>query len=345
MPRILIDARAIADRNSGGVGRVARLWIAGLTSHVARPASLGQCDDATCDEFVCFTTGLKPSAEVKKFCDELGLGYLHLKIPNKIWTLGCMLGFFSIDRATHRRLGKVDRVLLPNLGFVGELKTPYELLLHDVSFAIEPRWFKMRRRLWHSLLPVARLIKNATHLHCVSQTTGRDARMLFGADPEKIRTFTFPTALPPDQPAKPCWLPESITRFVLLMGGGDPRKNTETALTAITEYNLLHPDRGVVPILLGGGRLVHQGGPCGIQPHANVSEAELHYLYMHAAAFLYPSWYEGFGLPLHEANFYQTPVIASTAGAIPETAPLSTIFCHPAKPNEWTSGLELVLKA
>jgi glycosyltransferase involved in cell wall biosynthesis len=65
----------------------------------------------------------------------------------------------------------------------------------------------------------------------------------------------------------------------------------------------------------------------------------------HASVFLYPSWYEGFGLPLHEAARFGTPCIASTAGALPETAPEGTHFAPPGKPHLWKKALEMVLTA
>ncbi|MFA6430023.1 MAG: glycosyltransferase, partial [Patescibacteria group bacterium] len=67
-------------------------------------------------------------------------------------------------------------------------------------------------------------------------------------------------------------------------------------------------------------------------------------LYKNAAAFLYPSWYEGFGLPLHEAAQFHTPCLASTASALPETAPKGTQFAPPAKPHLWAAAIKEILK-
>ena len=345
-----------------GVGRVARLWIKQQTTNFKQQSRLVSSSEFRVSSgdakqlepnletrnskletvFACVTTGLKPSEEVKKFCDDLGIGYLHLKIPNKIWTLGCMLGVFALDRAAERRLGKIDRVLLPNLGFVGRLATPYELLLHDVSFAIEPRWFGWRRRLWHALLPIRDLMRGAEMLHGVSERTLNDTVRLFGADPARCALFKFDPTSIREQPRRPVWLPDSANRFALLLGGADPRKNVRTALQALTAFNLRHPDQRIVPVVLG--ELTKNHAAC-IRPSGQATDAELAYLYKNATVFMYPSWYEGFGLPLHEAKFFNTPCLCSTAGALPETAPQGTIFCHPAKPHEWLSALEAVAKA
>jgi glycosyltransferase involved in cell wall biosynthesis len=66
-------------------------------------------------------------------------------------------------------------------------------------------------------------------------------------------------------------------------------------------------------------------------------------LMKNASVFLYPSWYEGFGLPLHEAARFGTPCIASTSGALPETAPQGTLFAPPTKPHLWVVAIQRVL--
>jgi glycosyltransferase involved in cell wall biosynthesis len=67
-------------------------------------------------------------------------------------------------------------------------------------------------------------------------------------------------------------------------------------------------------------------------------------LMKNASALLYPSWYEGYGLPLHEAAAHGTPIIASTSGALPETAPPGTHFVPPFKPHLWTQAMQSVLE-
>jgi glycosyltransferase involved in cell wall biosynthesis len=78
--------------------------------------------------------------------------------------------------------------------------------------------------------------------------------------------------------------------------------------------------------------------------HPFQSRAQLQTLYAQASCVAYPSWYEGFGIPLHEASVYGTPCISSTAGALPETAPPGTLFAPPQKPHLWVEALELVLQ-
>lgn len=375
MALTLIDARCLADANGGGVARVARLWIERSTYNTkqitySKDPSIGHPESgsdteqitntlsdssnkpkrvqpdkiASKNEIACVTTGMRPSQSVEKFCRENDFKYLHLRIPNKLWTLGCLTGILSLTRSAERRVGKIDRVLLPNLAFAGRMTRPYGLLLHDLSFLIEPHWFGWRRRWWHRLLPVKSLISGADKIHCVSEQTRRDTIRLTGIPTERTAVFRFDPKLPSVVAVRPAWLPDNLGRYALMLGGNDPRKNVCTAISAITNFNLEHKDSPLVPIVIGGPvRKAHNPNllSCMYAP-GKVSDQELAFLYGHASVFLYPSWYEGFGLPLHEAHQYGTPCISSTAGALPETAPLGTVFCNPAKPHEWLAAITAI---
>ena len=361
MGRILIDARALTDNKSGGVGRAARYWIK-PTCHLERNAVKSkdpdrpiEPDPSTSSDYaqddrlkvILVTTGWQPSPTVREFCDQNGYQYLHLKIPNKLWTLLCFLKMASLSKSAEKKFGSIDLVLLPNLGFVGNLHRPYQILIHDLSFIIEPHWFTLRRRWWHKLMPVKKLIEGAEKIDCVSKQTKNDVLRIFKLDETKINVIpAMDFGLPDIQSIKPKWLSNSIQRFVLLLGGSDPRKNVYAALRAIEAFNIRHSTSPIIPIVLGG-KVKCPLGQCPlayVKAPDRVNDGELAYLYQNAKAVLYPSWYEGFGLPLHEAHQFKTPVIASTAGALPETAPPEIVFCHPAKPHEWLRALELVLK-
>lgn len=380
MARILIDARCLADLHSGGVARAARFWIKSCnTQHVAynidqkpsvilsemspvsEPQNLGisikpdpstsfhsaQDDKEKRDEYICVTTGWQPSPAVRTFCDQNNFHYFHLRLPNKLWTLFCFLHLASLSKSAEKKFGEIDLVLLPNLGFVGQLHKPYQILIHDLSFIIEPHWFNFRRRWWHKLMPVNQLIGDAKKIDCVSEQTKNDVLRLFKLDENKVNVILpMNFGLPDIQAVRPSWLPASIQRFILLLGGSDPRKNIRTVLKAVAVYNGEHPTMPLVPVVLGG-QVKFKLNQCPLsyfRAPEDVNDSELKFLYQNCVALLYPSWYEGFGLPLHEAYRLGTRIISSTAGALPETAPPNTIFCHPAKPHEWLIALEMVLK-
>ncbi|MBU1348667.1 glycosyltransferase family 4 protein [Patescibacteria group bacterium] len=314
--RWLVDARPLTDATSGGVGRVSRHLLKAFTRL------------ATDDETVLATTGSQPPTT-----DVLPTGsnvrHVHLRVPNKLWSLGCMTGFAAIDETCERRAGTVDATFLPNLGFVGELRRPTVLLLHDLSFLIEPRWFSRRARLWHQAVDATAQIRRATHLLAVSETTRCDAMRLLDIPGDRITVIPIGATFESVAPRSTLHAPRA--RYVLALGADDSRKNAATATEAVAA--LRHEPR------FEDVELVLVGSPTCPRP----SDAELADLYRHASAFLYPSWYEGYGLPLHEAAAFGTPCIASTAGALLETAPPGTLFADPAKPHHWVEALKIAL--
>jgi glycosyltransferase involved in cell wall biosynthesis len=75
-----------------------------------------------------------------------------------------------------------------------------------------------------------------------------------------------------------------------------------------------------------------------------VPRKDLPALYSLATAFVFPSHYEGFGLPPLEAMACGTPVIASTAGALPEVVGKAAMLANPDEPSEWAVAMELIVK-
>jgi len=337
MPLILIDARAIADSKCGGIHRVAKLWI------------LDQTKNSDPQNSVCVTTGLKPSGEVARFCSENRFKYLHLKIPNKIWTLFCHLNISSLILSVENKLKTaVDLLLLPNIAYTGALYQPYHLLIHDLSFKIEPKWFNLRRRLWHKFVDADRRIKNADQIHCVSNKTKSDVIKLLEVNENQCKIYKFnPTLALYDARCtiydRPTWLPATATRIALMLGGSDPRKNIKTALKAIAEFNVKNPQNYLTPVILGGKVKFNFGehNISYVEAPGFIDDEELSWLYQNSSVLLYTSWYEGFGLPLHEAHQFNIPIVASTGGALSETAPQGTILCNPAKVSEWVGALQI----
>ncbi|MEK7115948.1 MAG: glycosyltransferase, partial [Patescibacteria group bacterium] len=267
--------------------------------------------------------------------------HAHLQIPNKLWSILAAFSRVSLCSVTMRRTGRIDAVFLPNLGFFGDLPTdiPTVLLLHDLSFLIEPRWFSWKQRLWHFAIGARHLIRSAARLLAVSETTMRDATRLLGIPAERIRVIPIGSTLS----APTCSENGRGTsaRSLLAFGANDPRKNIATAIESVRRLRMHNEFRDVTLTIVGA---VHELSlPEWIRIVVRPSDRELVEIYANASVLLYPSWYEGYGLPLHEAASFGIPCIASTAGALPETAPIGTIFAHPAKPHEWVEALRIVL--
>ncbi len=327
---ILLDARPLVDPRDGGVTRVAEGLI---------PAMIRAMPEA---RFILVTTGIKKDNRLRVTGDSelANARRKHIRIPNKLFSALTFFDFTSLDRMAGV---KADFLFLPNIGFVGKPRIPYALVVHDVSFLIEPRWFPRKARWWHKAVRAKRLIRGAACLFAVSERTKQDVVNMLGIPPNRITVI--PLGLPPLLAYSPTRLLDS--HYLLALGANDPRKNIGCAIEAV---RVLRKDPRFANITLvctcnpPPTRLLDYSTTRLVTFLRRPSRSTLDELMKNAAAFLYPSWYEGYGLPLHEAARHGTPCVASTAGALPETAPQGTLFALPAKPHEWTTAIKMILE-
>lgn len=129
--------------------------------------------------------------------------------------------------------------------------------------------------------------------------------------------------------------------YLLALGSLAPHKNLAMLVAAARARK----DRAV-PLVIAGGGNASVFGDNGITPSEDVrllgrvSDEELRALYDNAAALVFPSITEGFGLPPAEAMFCGCPVIASTGGAIPEVCGDATLSLDPSDREGWTAAME-----
>ncbi|MEN8164864.1 MAG: glycosyltransferase family 1 protein, partial [Acidobacteriota bacterium] len=183
-------------------------------------------------------------------------------------------------------------------------------------------------------------------LIAVSEATALDVTTHLGIGRERIRVIhegvdpNFPGENVPDHPAD---LPSPYVLFVSTL---EPRKNVGGVLEAFAEA----VDRGYRGhlVLVGrwgwrteGIRQALEGSKVRdrILHLDYVERHELAGLYAHADVFLFPSWLEGFGLPLLEAMACGTPVVTSNRSAMPEVAGSAAMCVDPADPSAIASAL------
>ncbi len=271
------------------------------------------------------TYGWRPPSEAERH----GLPYpwRHVRIPSKAMHALCGSGAFSFERLFQN----VDRLFFPNLNIVGTPRLPYGLLIHDVSFLLRPQWFTWKTRLWHAAARPRSLISGADTLFVLSEWTRRDLIELLRVPEERITRVTLPTskkrtAAAPRPVAEP---------YFLLFGASDKRKNAEVVRQAFAAFRQSHPDHRLVL----AGNAEKKEGP-GVISLGYLSPDERERWLAHAQALLYPSWYEGYGMPPHEASAFGVHTITAGNGAVAETAPPGVTLLPAHLPHLWQQALE-----
>src|SRR4051794_5374069 len=191
---------------------------------------------------------------------------------------------------------------------------------------------------------VPRAARAAARILTLSELTKRDLIELYGVPEEKI-VVTPPGVDPIFGPNGPSPDGEPYALFVSAL---QARKDPVAAIEAVALLGddaprlvLVGPDKG------GRGdaeRAVERAGLRDrVQFRGHVSLEELAGLYRGAACLVFPSRYEGFGLPVLEAMASGTPVVTTTAGALPEAAGDAAILVAERNPVELAGGIERAL--
>jgi alpha-1,3-rhamnosyl/mannosyltransferase len=185
-----------------------------------------------------------------------------------------------------------------------------------------------------------RILKRSHGLIAVSEVTRQDAVRILNIPPEKISVIHHGIAdvffdVPPERASEVRSRYALERPYLLFVGTIEPRKNVDTLLDA---YQSLAPSlRGEFDLVLAGppgwaqaetmARL-RPSSP-GVRYLGYVAERDLPGLFAGAAAFVYPSLYEGFGFPVVQAMAAGTPVITSAVSALPEVSGGAALLIDP----------------
>lgn len=209
--------------------------------------------------------------------------------------------------------------------------TPSVLTLHDLSPWMEPAWHGNAGRV-RLRTPFLVGLGIATLILTDSDAVRRQAIDRFGLSPARVAAV--PLAAPRSfQPASPA---PTEKPYFLSVGTLEPRKNIRLLIDAWRPLRETHN-----LVLVGRRRQDFPELPPepGLRLAGEVPDADLPALYSGAVAFVYPSLYEGFGLPVLEAMQCGACVIASTDPAIAETAGDAALRLDPRDTRAWSEAL------
>lgn len=227
------------------------------------------------------------------------------------------------------------------------LPCPSVVTIHDLAFVRYPQYFRPTRRIYQQQF-TRRSVRAATLVVAVSESTKRDLVEAFQAPADRIRVI-HPSIDDDFQPtADPATLAafrarhDLPDRYLLFLGTLEPRKNLETLIAAYARLRSLLPD--APHLVLAGAKgwyyepLFAQVRATGMERHVTfagyVSREEQPLWYAAAEMFVYPSLYEGFGLPIAEALACGVPTLTSNVSSMPEAAGPVAIQANPHSADE-----------
>lgn len=284
---------------------------------------------------------------------------VHIGSAGKFYAAAVLTGAsIPLDELVERACGvRPDIFLCPNVNFMSfTSKTPFVLTIHDASFELFPETFTIKQRLWHRLVNIPRLVRLATRIIAVSNKTQEDLCALYGLSEEKISVIGLgadhcevsgrDTILPRER----LGLPE---RYILAFGCENERKNLSACVRAFALTRSTVPSLDDMHLVLVATsrrrsteitRAIRELGLSSrVQIRGPLSHEERVSTLAHASLLVYPSLYEGFGLPPLEAAKLGIPVLASWAASIPEVSGSFSSLCDPFDVRSLSTSMTALL--
>jgi glycosyltransferase involved in cell wall biosynthesis len=205
------------------------------------------------------------------------------------------------------------------------------------------------------------MIENADVVVAVSEATKADILLMFDVQPDKIAVTYQPVVAPGSEPQDDARVDGVLARFglkpkeyLLFVGAIEPKKNVKTLIEAFLEIDTHMP-----LVVLGRKGWLWEEQLRALQTPADprsaariasrvrqldhVGRNELRSLYAGALCFVFPSLYEGFGLPPVEAMAFDVPVITSNVASLPEVCGNAALYVDPYSAMELRCAIERMI--
>jgi len=227
--------------------------------------------------------------------------------------------------------------------------TKHIMIVHDILLEFFPQYLNNFRKKYFWRI-TKNAIKKADKIIAVSHRTEKDLIQHLGIDPKKITVSYVDVDEIYKKEVSEIESQRILKKYKLKSGyiynggGLDVRKNTENVLKAYKFLLDKYKNVDWLPKLVISGKLMPELAPLVVDAKKLVKELnisdrvilldhvpqeDLPALYKNAAVFVYPSLYEGFGLPILEAMNQGTPVITSKISSLPEVGSDAVLYCDP----------------
>lgn len=221
-------------------------------------------------------------------------------------------------------------------------RRPHVVTVHDMI----PELFPESRRRADKITDKRRYVDQAAHIICVSESTKADLLCIFGDVQAPISVI--PHGVNPRFAPSIARIPGFPDDYLLYVGKRDGYKDVATLINAMSHLVDEYPD--LILVLVGGGPLTARERDHIARlvlsdrvMQRSVSDIDMPAAYSGARAFVFPSRYEGFGLPVLEAMACGVPVVLAHSSSLPEVGGDAAVFFEPGSATELADVVSGVL--
>ncbi len=340
--KIAIDGRSLTDERLTGVG----IYTLQLINALAEASPQ--------DEFLVFLSGSLNARNRAPIFKANNIKIFEAKLPNRLLSLLLILPLtpISLDMFLPEH---IDAWFFPNHNAI-LTRRPYIFTIHDLSFLHLPKFFSLKDKMVRRLQNIPSLASNAERILSPSSATANDVESAFKIATDQIAVTPLgidhdkfaPREQPSDRTFRAAY---DLNRpYILAAATIESRKNFETAIEA---YDLFRSRGGeALPLVIMGkpgfgyDRVKKTAKTAmfadDIRFLGFVPEKHKPALFRGASAFLFPSFYEGFGLPVLEAMASGVPVVTSFTSSLPEIAGEAAIYVDPFNVEDLARALQIL---
>lgn len=345
MIRVVVDALALQGLHTG-IGR----YVSNLYTAMTQDAELSRRCQVFYFDGVKAHRRMPPAADPQRWAQATAALW---RLPDILVTALRLIHWLRYEAALRRLWRREGFDVYHETAFCPAAlsQAPIAFTLHDLSLL---HWAHThpRERVWFNKLMFPRRLPYATHIITVSHFVRREVMERLHWPAHRVSTI-LEAAAPGFRP-QPKTLVDAVRRrfalperYLLFVGSLEPRKNLAMLLQALTRC------RERPPLVLVGWnawgdkawlqRALAHDARLRVVCTGYVDDLTVAALYTGAQALIYPSLYEGFGLPIVEAMACGCPVICSNTSAMPEVAGDAAGFVNPRDPDAIAKAVDRVL--
>lgn len=309
-----------------------RAGVAQYTYHLVKSilALNGSMPEQEKNEYVLFWAGEPLPEFILGGVDHISVGH-GLPFYHSHWSVARLIDNQRLD-LVHFPAGSVPLFL----------KTPFVVTVHDLAFFRHPEWFPAQP---FSRLVTPSLWRQASRIIAVSAFTRSELVSLFNFKAEIISVVPEGRE---NMKTTESGSIKGVRDYFLFIGTIEPRKNIDTLLTAFESLKTQFPEVDLVVIGRPGWKceqiLKRLSQTPDVKWLGYLPQEEKNNWLINAKSLIYPSLYEGFGLPVLEAMAAGVPVITSNTTALKELADGAALTINPTSSRELTAAMEKILR-
>lgn len=320
------------------------------------------------NRYILFANASKNQTQYFQDLKRANVQIIQTRIPNKLLNFGLIFfGIPKLDQLVKRKLqkeypNKADGnndpkiFLMPDLRPVAlSKKIKLVTVVHDLSFHHYPKFFSAKTRWWYRLLNPKKVLKKSDHIITVSEFTKSDINKTYGINKNRISTThegvekNFCSNIEEEDMKRVREKHNLPAKYFLFLATLEPRKNLNRLIQAFVLYKSRHRDD--MKLVLVGTSNPKIFSKLDLEHNPDliftgfILEEDKAAVFRMAEAFLYPSIFEGFGLPLVEAMKCGTPIITSNTSSMPEVVGNAAITVDPKDTEALANAMEQIQKS